>query len=88
MDETQNGTEDFDDETETNESTSDVLAVLAVLGAGAVIGAVATKGYSKAKDALKARVEAVKEKHPRRSRPSRRPPRRRRRSDLEKDKPE
>lgn len=62
MDETQNGTEDFDDETETNESTSDVLAVLAVLGAGAVIGAVATKGYSKAKDAIKARVEAVKEK--------------------------
>jgi hypothetical protein len=62
MDETQNGTEDFDDETETNESTSDVLAVLAVLGAGAVIGAVATKGYSKAKDALKARVAAVKEK--------------------------
>ena len=59
MDETQNGTEDFDDETETNESTSDVLAVL---GAGAVIGAVATKGYSKAKDAVKARVAAVKEK--------------------------
>ena len=62
MDETQNGDRGLDDETETNESTGDVLAVLGSWELVPVIGARGNQGLQQGEGRHQGSPEAVKEK--------------------------